>query len=107
MRLIVNLALALLGGCASEFTKVAPQPPGKYERLGQASGSACGSILIGPTAANFIPVLLNDRTERAYQNALQSVPGATGIINVTMQEDWYWYLIGSAKCVTISGEAVR
>jgi hypothetical protein len=100
-------AVVLLGGCASEFTKVAPQSPEKYERLGPASGTGCGTLLIDGTAWNFIPVLLNSRVERAYANALESVPGATALVDVTMSEDWFWWLLGSTKCVTISGEAIR
>jgi hypothetical protein len=45
--------------------------------------------------------------ELAYQRALASVPGSKALINVTMQEDWYWWVIGTARCVTIRGEAIR
>jgi hypothetical protein len=106
--ILVIVAVFMLGtGCASGFRTVMPQPPEKYEKLGPASGSACGSMLIGPTAYNFIPVMLNSRVARAYQQALDSVPGSTALINVTMQEDWYWWVIGTARCVTIQGEAIR
>lgn len=100
-------ATVLLGGCASEFTKVAPQPLEKFEKLGPAEGSACGSLMILATAYNFIPVMLNSRVERAYADAVASVPGATGLVDVTMSEDWYWWLLGTSRCVTIKGEAVR
>jgi hypothetical protein len=100
-------AVILLGGCESGFVKVAPQPPEKYERLGPASGTGCGTLFIDGTAYNFIPVLLNERVERAYAKALESVPGATALINVTMSEDWFWWVVGSTKCVTISGEAIK
>lgn len=106
--ILAIIAVFMLGtGCASGFRTVMPQPPEKYEKLGPASGSACGSMLIGPTAYNFIPVMLNSRVARAYQQALDSVPGSTALINVTMQEDWYWWVIGTARCVTIQGEAIR
>ena len=101
------VAAVMLGGCASEFTKVAPQPPEKYERLGPATGSACGSLMILATAYNFIPVMLNSRVERAYADAVASVPGATSLVDVTMSEDWFWWVLGTARCVTIRGEAVR
>jgi hypothetical protein len=97
----------LISGCASEFAKVAPQPPEKYERLGPASGTGCGTLFIDGTAWNFIPVLLNSRVERAYANALESVPGATALVDVTISEDWFWWVLGSTKCVTVSGEAIR
>jgi hypothetical protein len=103
---LIGLSI-LLSGCASEFTKVSPRPPEKYERLGHATGSACGSLLALATAYYFIPVMLNSRVERAYADAVASVPGATGLVDVTMKEDWTWWLVGTARCVTISGEAIR
>lgn len=100
-------AAALLGGCASGYTNVAPTPPAEYARLGAASGSACGSLGVVATAYHVVPMGLNSRVERAYADALRSVPGATGLIDVTMQENWYWWLVGTARCVTITGEAVK
>jgi hypothetical protein len=105
--LLLLAVCALAAGCASEYVKVAPAAPEKYEMLGKAKGSACGSLLIDGTAYNFIPVMLNSRVERAYDDAVKSVSGATSLIYVTMQEDWFWWVIGSTKCVTITGEAIR
>ena len=102
-----TLLFTLLGGCASTFTNVAPMPPGKYTRLGTATGSACGSLGLVATAYYFIPMGINSRVERAYANALASVPGATSLVNVTMQENWYWWIIGTVRCVTIAGEAIK
>jgi hypothetical protein len=102
--LLAGLALA---GCASETTTVAPAISSGYQDLGPAKGSACGSMLLLTSAYNFIPAGLNSRVERAYGEALNSVPGATALVNVNMQENWYWYLLGTARCVTITGEAVK
>jgi hypothetical protein len=100
-------ALAVLGGCAGQFTNIAPLPPEKFERLGRAEGKACGTMLIDGTAWNFIPVMLNSRVERAYAEALKTVPGATGLIDTTMEEYWIWWYIGTTRCTTITGEAIR
>jgi len=100
-------ACAILGGCASGFTKVAPTPPQSYQKLGQTTGSACGSLGVLATAYYAIPMGINSRVERAYADALAKVPGATGLIDVTMQEDWNWWLVGTARCVTVTGEAVK
>lgn len=100
-------ALALLSGCASQFTNIAPLPPEKFEKLGHAEGKACGTMLIDGTAWNFIPVMLNSRVERAYQAALESVPGSTALVNTTMEEYWIWWYIGTTRCTTITGEAIR
>jgi len=104
---LLVISLVALTSCASTFTSVLPKPPEKFEKIGSASGTACGSMLIDGTAYNFIPLLLNDRVERAYKNALESVPGASALVNVTLQENWFWWVIGSTKCVTITGEAIR
>jgi len=105
--LVAAIASILSVGCASGRTSIAPLPPDNYERLGPATGKACGSLGIVSTAYYFIPMGINSRVERAQQRALESVPGATALVDVTMEEDWYWWLIGTARCVTISGEAIR
>ena len=94
-------------GCSSHDVTIAPKQPQHYTLLGKAKGSASGSIGIGPTQLNLIPMGLNSRVQRAYDNALKSVPGATGLINVTYQEDWFWWVIGSNKTVTITGDAIK
>ena len=86
---------------------VSPQPPAEYARLGPAEGKACGSLGVVATAYYVIPMGLNGRVERAYANALESVPGATALVDVTYSEDWTWWLIGTARCVTITGEAIK
>ena len=105
--LLVAGLLLLLGGCASDMTTIAPRPPDHFTRLGHAEGRACGSMLVGTPTYNFIPVYLNSRVERAYQRAVASVPGATALGDVTLQENWYWWVIGSTRCTTITGEAIR
>ena len=97
----------ILAGCATEFTKIAPAPPGQYTRLGPATGKGCGTLGFFGPSTNFIPIDLNSRIDRAYSNALASVPGATGLVNVTMQENWTWWLLATTWCVTISGEAIK
>ena len=96
-----------LGGCASGFTNVAPAVAANAQRLGPAKGSACGSMLALATAYYVIPAGTNTRVERAYQAALASVPGATKLVDVTVEEDWTWWVLGTRRCTTISGEAVK
>ncbi len=105
--LLLLAASLMLGGCASGFTNIAPTPKGEYQKLGAASGSACGSLGLLATAYYFVPMGLNTRVERAYADAVASVPGATGLVDVTVQEDWYWWVLGTARCVTVKGEAIR
>ena len=98
---------AALAACASGFTTVAPEAPQQYSRLGKATGSACGSLGILSTAFYFVPMAANSRIQKAYDNAVASVLGATALVDVTIQEDWSWWVIGTARCVTISGEAIK
>jgi len=105
--LILLGAMFLLMGCTSGLILVGKSPPENYQKLGQAKGEACGSMLIDGTAYNFIPILLNSRVERAYKRALESVPGSVSLIDVKLEEYWFWWVIGSTRCVTITGEAVK
>lgn len=97
-----------IAGCSSGFKNIAPLPPEKYQKLGQVTGSACGSF-VSPAGSlfYFIPIRLNSRVERAYEEALQSVPGATALIDVTLEENWFWWVLGTTRCVTITGEAIK
>lgn len=97
----------IIGGCASGPVMIAPEPPTNYERLGRAQGTATGSLGIVSTAYYVVPMGLNSRVQRAYDDAVKSVPGATGLIDVTISEDWFWWLVGTGRTVTITGEAIR
>ena len=100
--------VAVLGtACTSQLVMVAPRPPERYEKLGPAYGRACGTLFIDGTVYNFIPILLNSRVERAYNKAVRSVPGATALVNVRLEEFWVAYYIGTTRCVTITGDAIR
>ena len=105
--LSLYFVILVFTGCSSHDVTIAPTQPENYTILGKAKGTANGSIGVGPTTLNFIPIGLNTRIERAYDNAIKSVPGATGLINVTYQEDWFWWVIGSNKKVTITGDAIK
>jgi hypothetical protein len=105
--LAAALACSLLAGCASEYTNVAPLAPQPTTKLGPAKGSACGTLAFLGPITNFIPVGLNDRVQDAYRDAVASVPGATGLVNVTMQENWTWWILATTRCVTITGEAIK
>lgn len=99
--------IAFVSGCSSHEVQIAPEQPTKYEVLGKAEGSGSGSLGLLATAYNFIPMGLNDRTQRAYDNTIKSVPEATGLINVTYQEDWFWWVLGTNRTVTIKGDAIK
>ncbi|MDY3204026.1 MAG: hypothetical protein RBR70_03000 [Arcobacter sp.] len=106
----ISLASALMlgfSGCSSKEVTIENKQPEKYEVLGKAKGTGSGSLAALGTAYYFIPLGLNDRQERAYADAIRSVPGATGLINVTYSEDWFWWVIGTNRTVTVTGDAIR
>lgn len=104
---LTALSLLIFSGCSSKEVTIEKAPPEKYEVLGKATGSASGSLGLLSTAYNFIPMGLNSRSERAYNEAVQSVPNATGLINVTYSENWFWWVIGTNRTVTVTGDAIR
>ena len=101
------LSLLIFSGCSSKEVTIENKQPEKYELLGKAKGTADGSLGLLATGYYFIPMGINSRSERAYDNALKSVPGATALINVTYSEDWYWWIIGTGRSVTVTGDAIR
>jgi hypothetical protein len=50
---------------------------------------------------------MSSRVQRAYDDAVAGVPGASALVDVTMHEEWYWVVLGTLRCVTISGEAIK
>ena len=86
---------------------VVPMPKPSAEKLGRVEGSAGGALGCVATAYYFIPMGLNSRTERAYKSALVKAPGATALTDVSIQENWFWFVLGTWRQVTITGEAVK
>lgn len=100
--LFVILFCTLLVGCSSTDVRLVSAPPEKPIKLGPAQGTASGVLFLG-----VIPIGINSRTERAYADALKSVPGSTTLINVTLDELWLYFGIMLFQQVTITGEAVK
>lgn len=106
-RVITAVLAGLLAGCASAPFNLAPLPPAKFQLLGKAQGKACGALGFLSTAYYVAPIGLNTRVERAYQEAVGSVPGATSLVNVTIVEDWQWLLVVTMRCTTVTGDAIK
>ena len=104
---LIGLSMFILSGCSSKEVTIENKQPEKYEVLGKATGTGSGSLGLLATGYYFIPLGLNDRQERAYADAIASVPGATGLINVTYSEDWFWWVLGTNRTVTVTGDAIR
>ena len=104
---IAAVGMIVFSGCSSHQVMIEKAPPSKYEKLGDATGEGTGSLGLAATAYYFVPMGLNSRSEKAYDNAVASVSGATGLMNVTYQEDWMWWVLGTARTVKISGDAIK
>lgn len=108
MRMLLLATLVMLmAACSSGNVMITKPPVENYQRLGKTEGNACGTMGFISTAYNFIPILLNDRFERAYADALEKKPGATALVDVTLEEVWFWWVIGTTRCVTVAGEAIK
>jgi hypothetical protein len=98
---VLLLATVAIAGCSSPFTKIAPAPPIAYEPTRQAEGGACGALLLG-----VIPIGVNSRMERAYQEALKNA-GATGLTDTKVTDRWYWIYLGDLVCTDVEGMGFR
>lgn len=99
---------ALLSGCTNAPpVMVFPLPPTKYQVLGQVTGTACGVLALGGLVTNFIPLNDSTRLERAYRQAIQTLPGTTSLINVEIREDWFWWVFATTRCTLIKGDAIK
>jgi hypothetical protein len=102
MRSLTFLVLALvLAGCSSALTSIGPPPPVSYTVIGPSSGSACGFLLL-----DVIPISINDRTERAYDEAIRKA-SATALIDTSIVNSWYYALFGVIHCTDVAGTAIR
>jgi hypothetical protein len=102
-----SLVALLLGGCETDFAMVAPEVRASAQRLGPAHGESYRHILFVTPTYNICPIGWGGCVDRAYAEALGTVPGATALADVTVEEDWFWWGLGSARNLNIDGTAVR
>src|SRR5262249_38674245 len=93
MRYAARIALGALAAacvaCTGPQIKTAPQPPAEYRTTTIGHGSACGFNLFG-----VIPIAVNGRAQRAYDEALQTT-GGMGLLDVKVTERWYYAVVGN------------
>jgi hypothetical protein len=99
--LLVVVALVVGMGCSSQAVRIGGHPPDPYQVVGLRSGTACGFLLF-----DAIPIGVNDRVERAYAEALRDGE-AKALLDPTIQNTWYYAVVGDLLCVDIRGDAVR
>ncbi|WP_039948246.1 hypothetical protein [Leptospira fainei] len=105
--LVLFPLLVGLINCSSGEVLIQPKFTGNEKVIRRVSGEACGFMGLGFTAYYFIPIMQNSRVDRAYSSALMQAPGAIGLANITLEESWTWVLLGTLRCLKISGDAVQ
>jgi len=106
-RILAALALASSTGCSSGWVDLSPLPPATYEKLGPAEGEACATSLLALPWHQVLEYGGTDRLERARAAAVASVPDATGLLDVSLQERWAYWVLFSQRCAIVRGEAFR
>lgn len=98
------LCMAILGiyGCAGVPLKLANQADEmKYDILGESEGSCIGIMLF-----QLIPINQNFRFQCAYNEAVSS-KGGDALINVEIQENWFWAYILNGYRTTVKGTVIK
>ena len=49
---------------------------------------------------------MNDRATRAYAEAVRAA-GATALTDTTVEDSWYFAVIGTLLCSEVTGQAIR
>ena len=73
---------------------------------GPASVGDCKATTVSGMIFGFIPVMYNDRLQRAYDECAGTF-GARSLSNIEVQEKWYFALLGNVFVTTVSGSAAR
>jgi len=110
-RAALAASLLALTACETAYVTIAPDVGGATTRLGPAEGFASSHLGIpwpvwAPVLC-FIPYGWDDRAPMAYGAAVASVPDATAIADVTIQEDWIWWAVATSRKLTVRGLAVK
>ena len=99
---VVILILLSLVACTSTHVKINTGPLLDNEQtLENTFGQGTGVLLFG-----LIPIGQNDRFETAYSRAVNNVPGAIRLTNVSIHEKWFWAYVLTGYKFRVSGTAV-
>lgn len=97
----ILLSALILVGCSGTSMKTQNLDETEYTVIGPGQATATGIMLF-----QFIPIQQNDRFVRAQKAAIES-QGGDALINVEVQEDWFWAWILNGYQTTVSGDVVK
>jgi hypothetical protein len=106
-RILLSMVTCLaLGGCIHTAGGIAsstkPLEPGSYDVLGETLGRDCIYHLF-----MILPISGSNETKTAVERAIANEPGATALINVTIDNFRHNYLVFSRHCTAVRGVGVR
>ena len=105
-------AVAFLAGslaaCESPYVTIAPDVGADATRLASSEGTATSHLLLAYFIyAPFVPWGWDERQQTAYGSAVADVQGATALEHVTIEENWYYWVVGTSRRLTVRGDAVK
>lgn len=99
--LMAIVACTLMVGCSSVPFRMGPEPGKQYVVVGKGKADTGGFMLF-----QFIPIMHNDKIQRAYDAAVKQ-GGGDALINPVITEHWFWAYIGNGYRTTVEGDVVR
>lgn len=101
--LTTAIALATVAGCSGVPVALGtrssmPMPRGEARTI---TAEACGFQLL-----LLIPIAINGRLERAYQDLEKQAQGDY-ITDVEVQERWQYGFVGTSYCTAVQAKAIR
>ena len=101
LRWVVLISCFFSVGCSSVPKRMGALPDKKYEVVGKGKESAGGFMLF-----QFIPIMHNNKIERAYDAAVAQYNG-DDLINPVIAESWFWAYVGNGYRTTIEGDVIK
>ena len=100
--LLIGVIFLISTACTSALLPIPTGPVGPNEKkLGPTFAQDTGVLLFG-----VIPIGQNGRFEGAYNQAVTKIPGATRLVDVTIQERWFWAFVLTGYKFRVKGTAV-
>lgn len=100
------LIALFIGGCMHHPAGVAPSTkpinPGGYTELGKVRGQDCVYYLLG-----ILPVTGGNETRNAVADALDKKKLADGLVEVTVDGYFQYFILFSRACTQVYGTAVQ
>jgi hypothetical protein len=94
---ILLLLLVAFTGCTGPVVKFNAMPEQPYDA---AKGQEIRSRACGVQLFTFIPIMLNDQAQRAYDDIL-FMAGGNYVTDIQVNKRWFWVLAGTVYCTEL------